>query len=177
MAAQCIDISVLPENKKAALFWIGLVLVLLASQIAVGVISVILATRDPSFSVVPDYHAKALNWDQVVQIRQASSKLGWQATIDVSSVPDRLGERSLIVHICDKSRDPMNNLQVNVTAYHHARASESVEGDMRFVGDGLYAIQLPMARDGTWEIEIHANGPADQHYEYTQTVNTLELTP
>lgn len=177
MAVSYIGMNDFRAKKKAAFFWIGLVLLLLSSQIAVGVVSVYLATRDPSFSVVPDYHEKALNWDEVVQTRQASSQLGWRVTITLSAASDQLGERSIIVSVRNKSGDPVNDLRVDVIAYHHARASESVQGDMRFLGDGQYVIQLPMERDGMWEIEIHADGPSGEHYECVQTVNTVELTP
>ena len=61
----------LAHETRHRLFWVGLILALLAGQIVLMVAMVYLATSDASFAIEPDYYQKGLNWDAVAaQVRQ-----------------------------------------------------------------------------------------------------------
>ncbi len=134
-------------NRKAAWIWGSLIVGLLGSQVAVGVVSIVLATSDPSFAVVPDYHEKALKWDEAVAARQASDKLGWSCGLSLSPAADQLGQRTLVASLKDRNGAPLDNLDATVRVFHHARASEAVMMPLRFISDGNYAVELPMQRE------------------------------
>ncbi len=160
------------SNRKAALFWGAVIIGLLGSQIAVGVVSVVLATSDPSFAVVPDYHEKALKWDDAIAAQQASNKLGWKTAFTVSPAADQLGQRTVVLNLVDAKDQAIMDAKVSVRAYHHARANEVVEQVLRHVDAGHYVAALPMQRNGLWQVELTAQR-GDERFESTQTINTL----
>ncbi len=75
-------------NRIAAWKWGGLIVALLASQIGIGVAAIVLANNDPSASVVPSYHAKAVLGDRATTLRTASAQLGWKVELSTEAVGD-----------------------------------------------------------------------------------------
>ena len=157
-------------NRRAAWRWGGLVVAFLAGQIAVGVVAVVLATGDPSFAVVPDYHEKAMRWDDAVRAQAASDQLGWRADIIASASPDLQGNRTLVVTLRDRHGEAVDDAVVRVRAFHHARAGEPVAGECRPHGGGGYSCVLPMNRLGLWQVELVATRDADERFLLSETL-------
>lgn len=145
------------RNRRAATFWGSLVVGLLGIQVLVGVGAVVIATADPSASIVPDYYEKALRWDDEKAARVASDALGWDATVSLSPAADRQGERTVVVSILDGSGEPVADADVRGRVYHHARAAEPVPIVFRGQGGGHYTATAPVARDGLWQFDLTAS--------------------
>ncbi len=159
-------------NRRAAWMWGSFVVMFLAAQIVIGVFAVVLATGDPSFAVVPDYHEKAIHWDESVKLQEESNRLGWQAVIVTSTSADNLGARTLVVTLVDRHGHAISDASVRVRAFHHARAGDPVEGTLLSHHDGHYTSAVPMRRNGLWQIEITATRGGDEQFLLSRTVDT-----
>jgi len=134
------------SESYAALKWGTFVVLLLGSQVAIGVAAIVLAGSDPSVAVVPGYHQKAILWDESVQLRQASLELGW--TVELKMSPEDKGNL-LTWTIRDRDGDTIDSLKGRVVMFHHARANESVEFRVEEHPSGVM-----LDRDGLWQIEM-----------------------
>ncbi len=137
---------------------------LLASQVAIGVAAIVLAYSDPSVSVVPSYHDKAVLGDRATVLRDRSAALGWKVELNVDST----GPNSRIVWtILDKQGQPVTHPQGEVLLYHHARASEPILIRLEDHPDGLQVDRM-----GHWQVEMTLDttaGPAT--YFSSQALN------
>jgi len=154
----------------AWLWPVGLV-TLLSGSIAICVATAIVAARDPSYALEPDYYEQAVSWDESSRARQASLSLGWVATVQVSDPVDAAGTRTLSVLLVDAAGDPVCADRVEATAFHHARRREPVA--LRFgTGDaapaegpgapisaeaGRWTWSLGPARAGVWQVRLRAS--------------------
>ena len=130
----------------AAFKWGTFVVLLLASQVAIGVAAIVLAGSDPTVAVVPGYHKKALLWDESVQLRQSSQELGWNVELRV--LPG-LNSSRLQWTVTDRAGAEIDHLQGRVVMFHHARASDPIEFRIE---DKLEGVDLD--RDGYWQVEM-----------------------
>jgi nitrogen fixation protein FixH len=130
----------------AAFKWGTFVVLLLGSQVAIGVVAIFLAGSDPTVAVVPGYHKKALMWDESVQLRQSSQELGWKVELRV--LPG-LNSSRLQWTVTDREGDEVDRLHGRVVMFHHARAGEPIEFRIE---DKLDGIELD--REGYWQVEM-----------------------
>lgn len=165
-------------SRKAGWFWGTLIVGLLATQVVVGVGAVVIATADPSVSIVPDYHQKALRWDDEMATRAASHALGWEARVAVSGGTDQLGNRTLVVTLQDRDSDPVEAAGVQVRLFHHARASEPQSIELREQGLGHYTGTASMDRNGLWQVDLSAKRSQSDSSTTEEFVSsqTLELS-
>lgn len=137
--------------------WPGLVLLLLGGQLVMGAVAVMLATADPAWRVVPHYHDRALEWDQVVAARSVSERLGWSVEITPSASATITGQRSFEVTLADAAGRPIEGANVSVELWHHARPDELMTVPCRATGGpGQYAGAARLTRNGLWQVEIRA---------------------
>lgn len=123
-----------------------------------NVVFMVLASRDASFAVEPDYYRKALDWDRTMAQASANRALGWMATVD--EVVPAPGGRRLVVRLIDREGRPVDGAQVTVEGRHGARAAEVVHGRLAGAGQGRYAAELPLGRAGLWELRVRAERAA-----------------
>jgi nitrogen fixation protein FixH len=134
------------SNGFAAFKWGTFVVLLLGSQVAIGVVAIILANSDPTVAVVPGYHKKALLWDQSVQLRQSSLAVGWQ--VQLRQLPGKDRTR-LQWTVLDREGKAVSNIHGSVVMFHHARAGETMEFRIEDNADGI-----DLEREGIWQIEM-----------------------
>ncbi|HKZ05559.1 MAG TPA: FixH family protein [Methylomirabilota bacterium] len=114
----------------------------------------VLASRDASFAVEPDYYRKALEWDRTMAQASANRALGWMAAVDGPAPAP--GGRRLVVRLIDRDGGPVDGARMTVEARHGARAAEVVHGLLAGTGQGRYAAELPLGRVGLWELRLRA---------------------
>lgn len=160
-------------RKRQGAFWIGLVFALFGVHMSVAAALVYFAHSDPGFAVVPDYHNKALAWDDAKRMEAASDALGWTALLVAGPDDGPVQERDLSLTLVDEAGAPIDGAAVTVSAFHIARSRDveapTVEGD----GLGRYLGRVRLAPAGIWEFRIEARRGADH---FTRTLR-LELRP
>ena len=141
-------------EQKAKRFWVALVVLLLGLQVVIGVVAINLATGDSSAAVIPNYHNEALNWDATHKQRTALTRLGWNLTLVPSDVVDGQGGRVIRVEVSDEHDVGVDDLQISVDAYHHARGRDVAKFTMDPLNGGTYQAIAPMRQSGLWQLEI-----------------------
>lgn len=152
------------EVTRAKWIWGGVVIGLLGMQIIMCVVAIGFATSDPSWMVVPDYHARALGWDESRAAQQASDALGWTSILTFAGNADVYGNRGVTLRLHDRNRTPIDGAQCTLFLYHHARARELQEISLTEVEpkSGVYQGVVRIRRSGLWELRLQATRGEDE---------------
>jgi nitrogen fixation protein FixH len=162
------------EHRRAWL-WPGIVIGMLTVHTLSGLIVVFIATSDPSHAVVPNYHEKAVAWDEQRAQQRAGEALGWTTQIEVALAADTLGQRTVRASIRDADGKPLTGASVTVKAYHHARANTIIEAQLKEAAPGQYIATMDLRRPGLWAFGVETSR-GDESYLYTvnQQVGPLD---
>lgn len=131
---------------------------LLGSLVALQLVLVSLAVGDPSVAVEKDYYQKATEWDEAVQRRATSDRLGWSAGVELKPTH---GATTIVVRIQDASASSLAGLDVQVDAFHNARAGDVKHVVLREVSEGVYQGDASLTRPGLWEVRVVARQGQD----------------
>jgi nitrogen fixation protein FixH len=148
--------------------WPIIIIALLGCHVLLMVTVAAIAVRDPSFTVLPNYYQKALNWDEDQARRIESAKLGWSVKVEPATTVSPLGARSIKFLLRDKDGQPVDGATLGVSYYHHAHAGELAEVDLKQVAAGEFEARLPMRQTGFWQFEISAT-TADHSFSTSLT--------
>lgn len=115
-----------------------------------------------SSQVIPDYYAKAANYDHTLEEEAVSDRLGWHvdATLEAGLAT---------VSIRDRADAPVEAARVTLAGYPRAHAGERVEIELVAAGAGHYTgtvDRLPGIHD--WKITI---GHAGARYVHSVVVD------
>ena len=141
--------------------WPFIIVGLLGLSVVAESIKMVYATNDPAFAVEPDYYNKAVHWDEAQAARAASEALGWRAVLEA-------GREELLVRLFDRDGEPLSGAEVQVEAFHNARANRVVKGALAPAGPGLYAMTHPFGRPGIWEYRVVAERNGERFLLTTQ---------
>jgi nitrogen fixation protein FixH len=134
---------------------LGLALALVASA-ALNISFAIVASRDASFAVEPDYYRKSLEWDRTMAQADANQALGWSLAVHAEPAADP-GLLRLVVTLRDRAGGRIDADLVTVEARHGARAAQVVAGTLAPATGDRYAADLPLRRAGLWELRLTAH--------------------
>jgi len=157
--------------KRAAWRWGCVIVAFLALQLVIGGLAYRLASRDPSVAVMPDYHDRALRWDDEVASRRQSDALGWQASALIGQL-DEAGEfRDLEVRVLDSAGEPILGGQVELAFFHHVRAGDHAIRPLTESAPGVYSARLPLVRLGLWDLHLTLTRGESERFRWTRTVD------
>jgi nitrogen fixation protein FixH len=139
---------------KRGAHWPFVLAGLLAAGVAANVYLLVRASTDPSFSVEPDYYAKAVAWDAHAEQLRKDADLGWKA--DLST-----GAEGVVVRLSDRDGRPVAGARVDIEAFALARGNQVVRGSLIEAADHAYRAELPVRRPGLWEFRLTAVRDAD----------------
>lgn len=159
------------EQTKASLFWMLFPVALLVTSSAGWLTMVSIALDDPGFAVESDYYKKASKYDEVIAQRSLNEQLGYQVSLTRFEV-DASGKTFAELSLNDEAGAPLSHAQVQVEAFHNARAQDIFELRAQELKPGIYQIVLQRGRPGLWEfrLKVQKNGL------FTQTLRP-ELLP
>ncbi|QDU84115.1 FixH [Planctomycetes bacterium Pla163] len=137
--------------------WAWIAAALLVTHTSAMIAAVVIAVEDPSFTTVPDYYRRAVDWDTTQARRAASGELGWASQV----APSALGER-LVVTLTDREGRPVVGAVGALTAFHHAATKEVRTVPLEERGDGIYFATLDVGRVGAWQVTVEAERASDE---------------
>ena len=140
----------------AIIAWPLVIVLLLLSNVAIAVGTLIVANQKGGVQVVPDYYAKAVAWDSLTTIQNDAAALGWAVTLKA----DR-SSSTVTTSIVDRDGIPLSNLAavVSVSRPQAARpigtfelkATESagvyLGSLIPYGGHGLYDFSITATKD------------------------------
>ncbi len=158
-------------NRKAALRWGGFVVGLLSLQVIGGVFAILLATGDESVAIVPNYHQKALHWDEQVAIATASSRLGWIAQMDPTHL--HRGAAGLRIRLRDQGGQLVEIEAGEIEIYRHIRAADVRR--VKIPGGSVGAIDLDPCFDagGLWQVALDVSDAQGNRFVDSQQINVV----
>jgi nitrogen fixation protein FixH len=151
-------------SRRGWLWPAGLVGLLVAGM-AANIGFMLIATRDASFAVEPEYYRKAVDWDRAMAQEARNAELGWRVSTRLDAADG--GRARLTAQVSDRAGAPVSGATVAVEAFPSARASRIVNAALAAQGDGVYGAVLPAARAGLWELRLEVRR-GDQRF--TQVV-------
>lgn len=158
----------LEANRRAAWRWGGFVVVLLSLQVIGGILAIWLAGGDATVAVVPNYHEKALRWDEQVAVQTASDELGWKC--EMHPTDTSLGRAGLYLKLADQDGLPVRVRSGQLRIYRHARASDVRRVNLPAKSFGVLQLGECFDHDGLWQVTIDVTDDGDNRF-----VQTLEL--
>ena len=162
-------------NRRAAWIWGSMIVGLLGLQVAGGIFAIILASGDDSVAVVPDYHQKALKWDEEMAVRRASEQLGWQYDVQAT---DAAGQTAtgLVATLKDDKGQLVDVRSGTLRWYRHIRANDVAE--LPIPGGQLTTMRLDDCFDanGLWEVMIDVTDRTGNRFVRAVTIEIENLT-
>jgi len=147
--------------------WPVLIIGALVVHVVVSLLTVVVATSNPSYAVEEDYYQKALAWDARRAQERRNLELGWQLDFEVAPPLDAGSDPQLVVRLADNSGQPLDGASVAVAAFHNARADHIVRGSPAASGSGEYSCPLAIRRAGRWELRFTVDCDGER---FTRTI-------
>lgn len=153
--------------------WPGIVIALLLMSVTMVTVTVVFATRDPSFAVESDYYERGLNWDDEMAQAEQNAELGWDAAPEVAAEADALHRRVLSVTLTDRDGAPIEGAEVEASVFHYTSAHQ-IQTETLVATDepGVYEALFAIDRDGRWKLDLTVVS-GDERFTDEQT---LELS-
>ncbi len=134
-------------------YWPVVIVVLLVGSAGANIGFMIVANRDASFAVEPDYYRKAVEWDRAMAQEARNAELGW--TVSARLEPAAADRARLVTAVRDRAGAALTGAAVRVEAFPSARAREIASFALEPTGDaGVFAATLPSGRPGLWELRV-----------------------
>jgi nitrogen fixation protein FixH len=141
---------------RGAWIWPAALAAALGIHCLVWVGVAVIGSRDPSFSVEPDYYRKGIAWDAEAAQLRADRDLGWTVKVETDRAAGILGDRRLACSLADREGRPIAGAEVEVETFHLARGADRLRAGLKEEPGGVYAGLLRMRRPGLWEVRLTA---------------------
>ena len=142
--------------------------VLLSLHVAGGAAAIYLATGDPSVAVVPDYHQKALNWDQQIELQRQTADLNWNVQLDAAPGAD---QQALVIQIKDQAGNYVQIQRGQLQLYHHARAGKVLRIPVASKAAEPIVVKDCFSTPGLWQVELDLVDTSGKRFVDSRSVN------
>lgn len=132
--------------------WPALIVGALVIHVVASLVTVFIATSDPSHAVEEDYYQKAIAWDKRRAQERHNRELGWQLDVEVAAAAG--SDPTLVARLADGNGQPLDGARVAAAVFHNARADQILRAELAATGAGAYACPLAMRRSGVWELRF-----------------------
>jgi len=134
-------------------YWPVVIVSLLVGGAAANIGFMIVANRDATFAVEPDYYRKAVEWDRTMAQEARNVELGWRVSAQLEPIDG--GRARLVARVADHDGRPVTGAGVVVEAFPSARARDIASFTLAPAGPaGAYAATLAHGRPGLWELRV-----------------------
>lgn len=150
-----------PKQSKGY-FWPCLVIGLLLMQIGICTAAIISAKHSDSYIIVDQQHQNKLSWDEQQNMKDTLANLGWQLEFDIPVYNTPSQRRVVSLFIKNKDNSPVTGLHVDLKIYHHAVASQIIQGELKETQPGQYTAAMPITKEGLWELQYTLTSTEDE---------------
>ena len=143
-----------PARPARYLFWPIFLTSLISIHVVSVVVMVIVATRDDSFALEPDWYQKGLHYEQTALQQRENSRLGWSVQLDVSRPLKDTNQRVVTCTIFDQSGKAVEKATVDLVAFAHLHANNRVPAVLLPQDGGSYQGSMAFEDAGMWEFRV-----------------------
>jgi nitrogen fixation protein FixH len=144
-------------ERRAKRVWVGVIVTFLALQVVGGIVTIYLATSDPTVAVIPNYYQSGLNWDVKRRNLDQFTNLGWHVVVNVQAADEELQQRQVTIHL-KKNEYPVGKQRVSASIFHHGRGNEIFKLNFDEALEGQYVAICRLAQAGLWQFDIAIEG-------------------
>jgi len=156
--------NTLAQREAAArMLWTGGIIGFFLIQAILWAVAITLTSQDPSHAVLEGYDQRALYWDSWQEAQRASSALGWNSVLEVSSPAEVSGRQNLFLQLTDRDGSPQTGATATLRVFHRARAGEAKTVSLEEAAPGTYVGDFQARHSGIWTLELTAL-KGEQHY-------------
>jgi nitrogen fixation protein FixH len=159
-------------ERKAKRVWVGVIITLLGLQVASGIVTIYLATSDPTSAIIPNYYQSGLNWDTKHRNLSQFTRLGWHVVVEVQPTDEEFSQRLVKIRLF-KGELPISKQRISASVYHHARGREIFKLRFDEANQGEYVAICKLAQAGLWELDVLIEGD----HGIAETRFTLDVRP
>lgn len=144
---------------KPHILYPAIVVFILIGSIMANVILIIKASSDQGPQIIKDYYVKAANYNEEIDEREESARLGWSTKI-VTYPPKTPKSRQIDFIVLDANKAPLKGASGEVELYNPAKADVLGKAVLKPVNDGLYTAVIEgdhLNRHGLYDIVLHIN--------------------
>jgi nitrogen fixation protein FixH len=145
--------------------WPAIVVGLLVFSLMVHGVLVAAALAGGGPKVEDDYYRKAANWDQHMAQERRNEALGWQVELVVPAASQ--GRRRVEVRLRDSQGSGLEGAAVRLVAFHNAYAHDVQRADLEPLGEGAYAVSLPLPRAGRSRFDLEVTR-GDERFTFSE---------
>jgi hypothetical protein len=135
-------------------FWPVLIVTFLAGHATMLTLVVLIASRDPSHAVEPDYYEKGIAWDALRASSLDPHTDGIEVAFQVAQPQRVLGKETITIEIRLPETGSDAPRQVRGMLFHHARAADRTLFDLADRDADSLVFEADLSREGNWEIQI-----------------------
>lgn len=156
------------SEKKSALLWATFIFGLIGINLSIAGYALAVASGDQSFRPLPNYSAQAVDWQAHKDLISKSNQLGWNVEFEHTQSPNEIR-----IVISDNEGRPVTGVTGALMAFHFTRVAEHrkvslVESDQE---KGVYFAQIPIDREGKWQVSMDVMSPQGEQYIADRTVD------
>ncbi|MFN9628209.1 MAG: FixH family protein [Planctomycetota bacterium] len=156
------------SERKSALLWATFIFGLIGINLSIAGYALAVAVADQSFRPLPNYSTQAVDWQIQKELISRSNQLGWNVQFEHSDSPNQIR-----IMIADIDGRPVTGVTGALMAFHFTRVAEHrkvpiIESSQE---QGVYFAQIPIDREGKWQVSIDVMGPQGQQYVADRTVD------
>jgi len=149
--------------------WPLIVVGILGVHVTGMMTATLIATRDKSFIVLPNYYQKALEWDQRKSDLAAADKLGWNQRVTMSDFDAANQTQFIRIEMIDRNQQPIEGLSISITAAPETHPDRFQTFQLISESPGSYVGQLMVIRSGAWSIDIDAKRGKEHYVSIAKT--------
>lgn len=136
-------------------FWIVFVTVILVGGLLAGASMLVVSWSHPSLTADDDYYQQAVAYDDYKAQEARNRELGWTLDLEVARVVNAgVRETEISLRVTDGEGRPLDHAEVNLEAFHLARAGDRFRSVLPMTAPGVYRAVMPLRRVGIWEFRF-----------------------
>jgi nitrogen fixation protein FixH len=121
-----------------------------------GILVFVTIASRQKYTVVPDYYAKGLSYDQHKAKLLASQQLGWVSECHIGSSISDSGKRSGRLVLVDAQNVPIRGAVITLSIVHPAHPERIDRPILREVEPGVYEFETFIIQPGNWDFDLSA---------------------
>jgi hypothetical protein len=144
-------------ERKAKRVWVGVIVTLLGLQVVSGIVTIYLATSDPTSAIIPNYYQSGLNWDTKHRNLSQFVNLGWHLIVEVQPTDEESPQRLIKIRLFSKE-SAVSKQRISASVFHHARGREIFKLQFDEANQGEYVTISKLTQAGLWDFDVLIEG-------------------
>jgi len=142
--------------------WPGLIVSMLAANVAIVTFTVVAARRGEGALVAPSYDERARKWSEPQRDKAASNALGWKCNVQVARAAAKMADGTLSVTLTDRTGAPLRNIALSAICFHSGHPDKPTRCSLTTDASGKTSSPVATMYPGLYTVLIESPALADR---------------